>query len=565
MSIHSLSLTGKVIFYFFLAVFIGSALSLLWHINNFFIVEVPHTGGAFTEGVIGLPRFINPVLAITDSDKDLSTLVYAGLMRQASNGELVPDLAESFNISPDGKTYTFVLKPKVIFSDGSPITADDIIYTIQQIQNPEIKSPKHANWNGVATEKIDDRTIQFTLQQAYGPFIENMTLGILPKHLWQSTTAVSFPLSDLNANPIGQGPYKVKAIHKSSNGIPSEYELVANTRYIGGRPLIDTITLRFYTNEKDLEAAYRNHEVDSINSISPDIAKSLEKNGSKIYTATLPRVFGVFFNQTDNPALQEQPVREALDLSVNRDYIVNTVLQGYGTPLNGPVPERFIGDSQSAHIATSSSYDERVAQANTMLDKAGWIPNADGIREKKTKNGTSTLAFAISTSDAKELKDVADILKSEWRKIGAQIDVKVFEGGNLNQNVIRPRKYDALLFGQIVNRDLDLYAFWHSSQRLDPGLNIAQYTSPKADKILENLRTTSDKEIRLKAFAEFESLLAADRPAVFLYSPDFIYVAPAQAKNIVIDNLVNPSERFNWISNWNIDTDRVWKIFAHVR
>ncbi|MCC2630610.1 MAG: family 5 extracellular solute-binding protein peptide/nickel transport system substrate-binding, partial [Candidatus Paceibacter sp.] len=225
MSIHSLSLTGKVIFYFFLAVFIGSALSLLWHINNFFIVEVPHTGGAFTEGVIGLPRFINPVLAITDSDKDLSTLVYAGLMRQASNGELVPDLAESFNISPDGKTYTFVLKPKVIFSDGSPITADDIIYTIQQIQNPEIKSPKHANWNGVATEKIDDRTIQFTLQQAYGPFIENMTLGILPKHLWQSTTAVSFPLSDLNANPIGQGPYKVKAIHKSSNGIPSEYEL----------------------------------------------------------------------------------------------------------------------------------------------------------------------------------------------------------------------------------------------------------------------------------------------------------------------------------------------------
>jgi peptide/nickel transport system substrate-binding protein len=274
-------------------------------------------------------------------------------------------------------------------------------------------------------------------------------------------------------------------------------------------------------------------------------------------------VFGVFFNQTDNAALQELEVRRALDMSVNRDYIISTVLRGFGTPLTGPVPERFIGDSQSARVATSSSPDERVQQANALLDKAGWILNAQGIREKKTKLGTSTLAFAISTSDAKELKNVADILKSEWRKIGAEVDVKVFEGGNLNQNVIRPRKYDALLFGQIVNRDLDLYAFWHSSQRVEPGLNIALYTSPKADKILESLRTVGDKEARIASFKEFQTLLAADVPAVFLYSPDFIYMAPRQVKNIAIDNLVNPSERFNAISTWYITTDRVWKIFAN--
>jgi peptide/nickel transport system substrate-binding protein len=563
MSIHSLSLTGKVIFYSLLAIFIGSALSILWGINNFFIVEIPHTGGAITEGVVGLPRFINPVLAITDSDKDITNLIYAGLLRQTPQGEFIPDLAEKYELSPDNKIYTFTLKENLAFTDGTPITADDVLYTIQQIQNMDIKSPRFANWQGVLIEKIDERTVKITLAQPYAPFIENLTIGILPKHLWQNTTAESFALNDLNINPIGQGPYKIKAIRKSGSGVPTAYELVANNDYINGRPLIDTVTFRFYTNERELETAYTNGEVDSINSVSPSVAKELEKNGSKIYTATLPRVFGVFFNQTDNAALQELEVRRALDMSVNRDYIISTVLRGFGTPLTGPVPERFIGDSQSARVATSSSPDERVQQANALLDKAGWILNAQGIREKKTKLGTSTLAFAISTSDAKELKNVADILKSEWRKIGAEVDVKVFEGGNLNQNVIRPRKYDALLFGQIVNRDLDLYAFWHSSQRVEPGLNIALYTSPKADKILESLRTVGDKEARIASFKEFQTLLAADVPAVFLYSPDFIYMAPRQVKNIAIDNLVNPSERFNAISTWYITTDRVWKIFAN--
>jgi peptide/nickel transport system substrate-binding protein len=559
-TIHSLSLSGKVIFYFLLTVFAGSTLSLLWQVNTYFMVDVPQRGGILHEGVIGLPRYVNPVLAVTDADKDISHLVYAGLLRKNPDGILVPDLAERYELSADGKVYTFVLKQNLVFSDNVPVSADDIIYTIQQIQNPAIKSPKHANWQGVIVEKVDDKTIRFTLAQAYAPFIENFTVGILPKHSWQSTTIESFALSDLNSNPIGGGPYKVRSVRKAGNGLPSSYELVVNPSYTLSQPLIHSIIFHFYPNEKEVIAAYQAGAVDSINSISPESAKMLESTGSTVYSTSLPRVFGVFFNQSENPILADHAVRQALDMSVNRDYIVTTVLQGFGTSLTGPVPERFLGDSPS--VATSSSQDALVQQANSLLDKAGWTLNADGIREKKSTTGTTTLSFAISTSDADELQKVAEILKNEWKKIGAAVDVKVFEGGHLNQNVIRPRKYDALLFGQIVNRDLDLYAFWHSSQRTDPGLNIALYSNVKADKMLETVRTTSDTKVRLEEYRKFATELKTDIPAVFLYSPHFIYVAPQQVKNLVLGNLSTPSDRFNSVYNWYTNTETVWKVFA---
>jgi peptide/nickel transport system substrate-binding protein len=562
MTIHSLSLSGKFIFYILLIIFAGSAISLLWRINNFFMTDVPYHGGSITEGVTSLPRYINPVLAVTDGDKDITALVYAGLMHQTPQGDLIPDLAQSYSLSPDGKQYTFILKPHLRFTDNTPLTADDVVYTIQQIQSSSIKSPRHANWDGILVEKIDAQTVRVTLPQAYSPFLENMTIGILPKHVWQNTNADTFALLDRNTNPIGEGPYTLKSIQKNGNGVPVLYELEPNPSYTLGRPLIDKIVFRFYPTESLLEDAYARGEIDSLNSVSPAVAKDLEHNGGKVYTASLSRVFGVFFNQTENPALSYLEVRQALDMSVNRDYIVNTVLQGFGTPLHGPVPERFLEGASSSPSIASSSIDN-IQAANTLLDKAGWTLNADGIREKKTKNGTTTLAFAISTSDAPELKDVADILKSEWRKIGASVDVKVFEGGYLNQNVIRPRKYDALLFGQIVNRDLDLYAFWHSTQVADPGLNIALYSNPKADKILEGMRTLTDKNDRLAQYQKFQDMLTTDMPAVFLYSPDFIYVTSPNVHNVVIDHLSTPSERFDAVYTWYIDTDKVWKIFAH--
>lgn len=529
---------------------------MAWRANSAFLVEVPRRGGTITEGVIGLPRFINPVLAVTDSDKDLSALVYSGLMHQMPDGSLVPNLAESYSISEDKTTYTFILKPDIYFHDGTRVTTDDIEFTIAKIQDPVTKSAKRANWDGVVIEKVNEREIKFKLRQPYAPFLRNTTMGILPKHAWSEIDSEQFTLHQLNTHPIGSGPYKIKSVEQDK-GMPTLYTLQAFNRYALGKPLIKSIIFKFFVTEKELIGAYSRGEVMAINSFSPDSAETLAEDGIYIQSLPLPRVFGIFFNTTENKALADRSVRQALNSAVDKQRLVDIVLRGYGVILDGPVPAGFIGETP----LSTSTPEENIAAANALLEKNDWKLNANGIREKKIDKETVPLTFSISTSDAPELKEVAELVKADWKKIGIDVNVKVFEGGNLNQNVIRPRKYEALLFGQVVNRDLDLLAFWHSDQVQDPGLNIALYSNSEIDSILEKLRTISDPIERGEVYLTLLNKLQLDMPAVFLYSPHFIYIAPGNVKGLTLGPVHVPSDRFANIHEWYIYTDHVWDIF----
>ncbi|MCX6747780.1 MAG: ABC transporter substrate-binding protein [Candidatus Nomurabacteria bacterium] len=170
--------TEWYIFLGLLVILLVSTLGILQNINKSFMVEVPMAGGSINEGIVGTPRFINPVLASSDADKDLVSLVYGGLMRKDKNGNLIPDLAEKVDISKDGLTYTFTLKDEIFFHDNTPVTADDVLFTISKIKDEVLKSPLKANWDGVSVEKIDLKTIKFTLKQPYTSFLENVILGI---------------------------------------------------------------------------------------------------------------------------------------------------------------------------------------------------------------------------------------------------------------------------------------------------------------------------------------------------------------------------------------------------
>jgi peptide/nickel transport system substrate-binding protein len=193
-----------------------------------------------------------------------------------------------------------------------------------------------------------------------------------------------------------------------------------------------------------------------------------------------------------------------------------------------------------------------------ILTEAGWELNDDGIM--LAKNG-SPLAFSISTANVPELIQVAEMVIKHWRDIGADVELKVFEPNDLNQNVIRARRYDSLLFGEVIGRDLDLYAFWHSSQRNDPGLNIADYANIDVDKLIEKARIEEDKEERITIYREIEKAILNDIPTVFIYSPYFTYIVPENLKGNITSNITTPSERFLNINDWYIKTDRVWNIF----
>lgn len=560
--VASFSRKERATFFAALWAFIISFTIILWNINTSFLIEVPAYGGSFTEGIVGIPRFINPLLAVSDADRDLTALTYSGLMRATSNGTLIPDIAATYEISDEGLIYTFTIKEDAVFHDGTPVTADDIVFTVTKAQDNALKSPKRASWDGVTVEKIGEHQVRFTLKQPYAPFLENTTIGILPKHIWDNVSIEQFNFSQFNIEPVGSGPYRVKNITRDKSGIPVSYTMVSFKDFALGRPYINEITIKFYANEEELTEAFDGGDVESVNALSPKTANELSKRGGHILRSPLPRVFGIFFNQNQAPVLLDNAVREALDTTVNRKAIVEAVLYGYGTVIEGPIPPGSLGYATSEESTVDEEL-QRLQRARDILEKNGWKRGEDGIYEKKIKKKTERLSFSISVPNVAELKNVAEMVSVAWRTLGADVEIKIFETGDLNQNVIRPRKYDALLFGEIIGRDTDLFAFWHSSQRNDPGLNIALYANSVADKLLEDARSINDTDTRIAKYEKFQNEILDDIPAVFLYAPDFIYLLPNRVHGIEPGPVTTPSERFLNIREWFIETDNVWKVFVN--
>ncbi|MBP9710801.1 MAG: peptide ABC transporter substrate-binding protein [Candidatus Pacebacteria bacterium] len=551
---------GRGLFLFFAILMVGSSFGLLAIVNTSLRVSVPGYGGSFSEGIVGSPRFINPVLAVSDADHDLSRLVYSGLVKPTVGGEYVPDLAQSYTLSDDGKVYTFTLREGLTFHDNKPVTAADIVFTITKIQEGALKSPARANWDGIQVEVVDARTVRFTLASPYAPFIKNATVGILPEHLWKGVSAEEFPFSDLNTSPIGTGPFEVDTVERTPSGIPASYTLTPFRNYALGQPYLSEFIVHFYQNEEALLTALKRGDIEAASGISP--ASVSELKNEHIERSALNRVFGVFFNQNESVVLRDKDVRAALNEAVDREALVRDVLQGYGVALEGPVPPGIIGSETPLH---TSAGDPALSAREGLLN-AGWKLNDSGVLTKTTGKGkdeeTIELSFSISTGNVPELRAAAEFVKNAWERMGAKVEVKVFDQGDLSQNVIRPRKYDALLFGEVVGRELDLYAFWDSSQRNDPGLNISLYANATADRLLKEIRETSEASKRVALYKQFEAEIQKDIPAVFLYAPDFVYSVPNDVLGLHLGFIESPSDRFLSAAAWHREEDYVWKVFA---
>ncbi len=534
---------------------------MLQSINKHFMVTIPLYGGSISPGIVGAPRFINPVLANSEADQDLVSLIYSGLMRKSSDGGLIPDLAEKYEVSKNGLIYTFTLKNNIYFQDGKPVTPEDILFTINKVKDSTIESPHKVDWGGITFEKIDEKTVQFTLKQPYASFLENTTLGIMPAHLWDKGP---LELNNANTNPIGSGPYMINLVSKKSSGIIDYYKLVAFKKFILGEPYIKNIDLHFYQNEDDLIAALLDKTVDQISSITPLNAENLKERNYQVESAVLPRVFGLFFNQNQNQLFTDKVVVNAINQAIDKEKIVKDVLLGYGVAIDSPIPPNMT-EYQRLNI------DKAAPQAKSQkiqndLAKDGWKAGVDGTLEKtvtdKKKKVTKKLEFSISTGNVPELTKTAELIKQDLAVYGIKVDIKIFENGNLKQSVIRPRKYDTLLFGEIINHESDLFAFWHSTQRKDPGLNVAIYTNAKVDKILEDASVTIDDQSRIKLYTQFENEIKKDMPAIFLFSPNFIYVTSKNLKEAKMNNIISPSDRYLSAYLWYGQTENIWRIFV---
>lgn len=539
--VRTLSPGDKVIFFvlaFFMTV---GAVFAAGEVRDEIVQVVPAHGGSLTEGVAGSPRFVNPLLALSDADRDLVELTFAGLMTVDEEGRVIPELAESYELSEDGRTYTFTLRENIYFHDGKPVTAEDVAFTVSKIQDPVIKSPRLANWLGVQTTVLDERTISFSLTEPYAPFLENATLGILPKHIWESVPSEEFPFSQFVVEPVGAGPYEVVRARRNNAGILEEYRLRAFDNYVLGKPYITTMTLKFYGGEREVSRALARGEIESAHSLIPNEVA----DNKQLITQEYLRVFGVFLNQNDNPVLSDVIVRDAMSLAINRNRIVEEVLSGYATPLSGPLPNE-----------VAEERNDRVEAAVSLLDRNGWDFNTE-TRLWENSDGES-IRLTLRTSNVSELSQTAQIVKESLEEIGIPVNLELFDQGELSQGVIRPRDYQGLLFGMVLGRVPDLYAFWHSSQRNDPGLNVALYANVAVDAALETLRETSDEEEREDAQNVFLREVFQDTPALFTHAPQLTYILPERVGGVVIPPLTTASDRFSTVHTWYRETEKVW-------
>ncbi|UZE93254.1 MAG: hypothetical protein IB617_00155 [Candidatus Nealsonbacteria bacterium] len=403
-----LSKKERFSFFILLILFVGSLSFLL---IDFYLERtkiIPAESGVYIEGVIGSPRFINPLYAAaSDVDRDLTELIFSGLMKYDSEGNIQTDLAKEYKILENGRIYEFNLKENVVWQDSEPLTADDIIFTIEAIQNSEVKSPLRAMWLGVTVEKISALSLRFELKNKSSVFLENCTLKIMPKHIWEKILPKNFLLSQANLTPIGTGPYRLESLSKDIGGRIISLDLVKNPFYFSKLPYLSKISFRFFESkeseeaERQLIASYQKGEIDgfSLNSL-----KSLPEKGN-VYNFTIPRYFTVFFNPEESKALSDKKVRLALNHGTNKEEILNNVLSGQGKIVHSPIIPDVYGLKEPSNI-----YEYDIEKANDILEKAGYLKKENGLREKIIKKSPA-FTFKSNLSVGSRGTEVTELQK----------------------------------------------------------------------------------------------------------------------------------------------------------
>ena len=541
-----------------LSAVIGLCLVLL--VGDFYFkhtVIVPAGGGSYVEGLVGTPQYINPILAsYNDVDRDLANLIFNGLLKINNEGVLEPDLAESFQISPDRKIYTFKIKDNVKWHDGQPLTIDDIIFTVTNIQDPEWQSQLKSALGNVQMEKLDETTVRFILKEPLANFLNSLTFGILPKHKWLTVPAANATLAELNKKPVGTGPFMFASLTKDKNGNIRTYTLKRNDDYYGQKPYLKEISFKFYGDFESATDALANKNIQGLNLLPQEFQAKVEKNKSlRYYSLSLPQYTAIFFNTKRNDVLQAVQVRQALAYAINRQLILQESLDQKGAIINGPILPGFIGYHPDIKKYT---YDPETAKK--LLDEAGWkLVQDEGTSAMVRKKNDQILQLTLTTVEKIEYTNALNIIKKNWEDIGVSTNIEIIGKDRIKNDIIEPRSYDALLFGEIIKSDP--YPFWHSSQMASPGANLAVWANRDVDQVLEEARTMENLEEINKKYIHFQNIISQYVPAIFLYNPIHTYPVDEMIKGITTTRITTPADRFNKITDWYIKTERQfsWK------
>ncbi len=509
------------------------------------ITEVPDYGGAYVEGLAGFPQAMNPVLAGDDASRSVNALVFSGLTRMDGSGQPAPDLAQSWDVSADGKTYTFVLRADARWHDGGPVVADDVVYTIKTVQDPLYTGELGSYWRDVSVDKMDDRTVKLTLQKdSYSPFIEYTALGILPSHLLGTVSARDLPSHRFNLQPVGSGPFRLKDVK------PDQITLEAAPGYYGVKPFLSRVVFRIYPNYKTILTALERDEVEGVPLVDPqDVGRISREKRATLYDAPQASLTLLFFNVAVAP-VNDRGVRQAIAHALDRQKLIDVGRQGHGRRADGPVLP-----TSWAYNADVKRYDVDLSKARALLDAAGWKLESPEATVR-TKDG-KPLRLVLLTNDRRERVQLAEEIQRQLVAVGFDVEVQATGAGGLVQDFLLPRRYEMALFSWDFNGlDPDPYALWHSTQLAPQGLNVTGFNNRRSDELLERGRRITDRAERAKLYQEFQGVFAEELPGLPLFFPTYDFAISAKIRGVKAGVIASPADRFRNVSEWYAKTRR---------
>jgi len=521
------------------------------------------TGGEYIEGIpvnsAGVPTSINPLLSATRPiDELISSVIFSSLFTYDGQGQLVNDLTKNYEISDDGKKYTLHLIDTILWHDGQPLTAHDVVFTVNLLQDSSYNPVGTKNWDNekIKVSSPDDKTVVFDLSEPYAPFLNKLTFGILPKHIWNDISSDQFPLVDLNLEPVGSGPFIFDNIKKNSTGDITSYKLIANKNYHHKVPYLEKLTFKFYSDQESLMAAYDQKEITGFNFSNYDkIPHYQNRNDTSIYAISIPQYFPVLLNQTQSIPLADEKVREALQHATDRDELIEKIFHGYANKIYSPLIKPFISEEFNYD---KKSIEYSLDTANELLEKAGW-KREEGVQFRKKDD--AELKLTLVTTNTADLLKTVKLLKEQWAKVGINVEIIQSDDKlNIRQKYLNPREYESLLLGlEYSGNDPNLFFFWHSTGKKNPGLNFTLYDDESTDKLLEESKKITNHTEKDKKYIEISKKLLKNNPALFLYSPKYIYIVNKKIQGMDTQAIVKASDHFNKITHWYIKTKRIRK------
>lgn len=510
------------------------------------------SGGVYVEGVIGNISTLNPLLAASEPEQAVSRLLFSSLYNYDVTGALHTDLAESMTVKDD-KVYTIKLR-NAVWHDGKKLTAEDVVYTINLIKNPQVRSPLRVNWLDISARAIDDSTVEFMLPAVYAGFSHALTFPVIPKHILQSVSPSSMREADFSSNPVGSGPFAVKRVQTSESTSSTDVvRMEPNTKYYGAVSTLSRLELRAYGNESLLVKAVNSGEVSAASGLSLSAADNIKsKQYSTKHWLLNKGVYLLMNNRSQT--LQDARVRQALRYATDTSSIRATVGDNVAR-LDTPILQSQIAQKLPA------APDYNLDKAKALLKEAGWTYNQG---QWKGKDGRP-LAVAVTTSSGRdEYKKIVDVLKQQWSKLGVDVQLREIDTSSTTtsfvQSVLQPRDYDALLYELELGADPDVFAYWHSSQASASGYNFANYSNRTVDNDLVGGRSRTNSALRAAKYIQFVNQWLNDAPAIGLYQSVGSYVLNNGASIVEPRGSLNTmNDRYADVTTWSTGRASVYK------